>query len=100
MWSEIMAWISSQKRLTQVYVYTAAALNDCGIRPEGAVIKPWIREEIASIDPPPTQVEVDTGLGAMWAEGIRFHGVTPDAAAKFEEHPLFGKAGHKLGVAK
>jgi hypothetical protein len=95
-----MAWLSTQKRLTQVYCFVVAALNDCGIRPDGAVIKPWIREEIASIDPQPTQVEVNVALMAMWAEGVKFHGVTDDAAAKFEEHALFGKAGHKLGVAK
>lgn len=95
-----MAWIKAQKRLAQVYIFATCALNDCGIRPDGAEIKPWIREQLSFIDPQPTQVEVDTVLGSMWAEGVQFHGVTPDAAAKFEAHKLFGGAGHKLGQKK
>lgn len=95
-----MSWISGQKRLTKIYVFTASALNDCGILPDGAHIKPWVKEEIGDIDPPPAQEEVDTVLASMWAEGVKFHGVTSDAAAKFDSHPLFGKAGHKLGVAQ
>lgn len=95
-----MSWIATQKRLTKIYVFTTSALNDCGILPDGAEVKPWIREEIGDIDPPPAQAEVDTVLASMWAEGVKFHGVTPEAAAKFADHPLFGKQGHQLGVVK
>ncbi len=95
-----MSWIATQKRLTKIYIFTTSALNDCGIRPDGAEIKPWIREEIGDIEPPPAQAEVDTVLASMWAEGVKFHGSTPEAMQLFDEHPLFGKAGHKLGVAK
>jgi hypothetical protein len=95
-----MAWILGQKRLTQVYIFTTTALNDCGINPDGASIKPWIREELAKIDPPVTPVEVDVVLGGMWAEGVKFHGTTPEALAKFNDHELFGKRGHKMGSPK
>lgn len=95
-----MSWIATQKRLTKIYIFTTSALNDCGILPDGAQIRPWIKEEIGDIDPPPAQEEVDTVLASMWAEGVKFHGVTPEAAAKFDAHPLFGGAGHRLGVAK
>ncbi len=95
-----MSWIQSQKRLTKIYIFTTAALNTCGILPDGAEIKPWLKEEIGDIDPPPAQEEVDTVLASMWSEGVKFHGVTPEAAKLFDEHPLFGKAGHHLGVAK
>ena len=95
-----MAWIDAQKRLTKIYIFTTAALNDCGIFPDGAEIKPWIREEIGDIEPAPAQEEVDTVLASMWADGVKFHGMTAEAASKFNEHPLFGKAGHSLGVAQ
>jgi hypothetical protein len=95
-----VAWIKTQKRLAQCYIATAAALNDCGILPDGAEIKQWIRDELAQVDPPVTPVEVDTVLMGMWAEGVKFHGTTPEALAKFAEHELFGKRGHKMGAPK
>jgi hypothetical protein len=95
-----MSWITSQKRLTKLYIFTTAALNDCGILPDGAEIKPWIKAELGDIEPPPAQEEVDTVLASMWSEGVKFHGMTPEAVTLFDAHPLFGKAGHKLGVAQ
>jgi len=95
-----MSWITTQKRLTKLYVFTTSALNDCGIFPDGAEIKPWIKEELGDIEPPPAQAEVDTVLASMWAEGVKFHGMTLEAVKLFDEHPLFGGAGHRLGVAK
>jgi hypothetical protein len=95
-----MAWINTQKRLAQCYVYTAAALNDCGILPDGSEIKPWIREQLADLDPQPSPEEVDTVLAGMWSEGVKFHGTTPDALLKFDQHPLFGLRGHRMGAPK
>lgn len=92
-----MSWITSQKRLTKCYIYVTAALNETGILPDGAEIKPWVKAEIGDIEPPVSQAEVDTVLASMLFEGVKFHGVTPEAAAKFDAHPLFGKAGHRLG---
>lgn len=92
-----MSWIQAQKRLDQVYVYTTAKLNDCGIRPDGAVIKPWIREELDKIEPPPTKFEVEMVLVGMVSERVKFHG-TPDSAAKFAAEPLF--AGSHLGKVR
>jgi hypothetical protein len=94
-----MAWIQSQKRLTQCYIATAAALNDCGIRPDGAEIKPWIRDELTQVSPPVTEVEADLILGMMWTEGVKFENTNPNASTeKFDAHPWFGARGHKLGV--
>lgn len=92
-----MSWISAQKRLAQIYVYTTAKLNDCGIQPDGAVIKPWIREELDKIDPVPTKFEVEMILVGMVSEGVRFHG-TADSATRFAAEPLF--SGSHLGKLK
>jgi hypothetical protein len=92
-----MSWLSAQPRLTQVYVFTTAKLNDCGIRPEGAVIKPWLREELEKIDPVPTKFECEMILVGMVSEGVRFEG-REDSAAKFAAEPLF--AGSHLGKLK
>lgn len=89
-----MAWINAQKRLDQVYVFTTAKLNDCGIRPDGAVIKPWIREELDRIEPPPTKFEVEMVLVGMVSEGVKFHG-EPDSGERFQAEPIF--AGSRLG---
>lgn len=89
-----MSWITSQKRLTQVYVYTTARLNDVGVRPDGAEIKQWIKEELNDLDPIPTKFEVDMVLAGMIAEGVKFHG-DASSAARFAAEPLF--AGSKLG---
>jgi hypothetical protein len=94
-----MAWLSTQNRITQCYVATAAALNDCGIRPNGAAIKPWIRDELAGISPPVAPEEADSILIGMVVEGVHFENTNPDASTKaFDEHPWFGARGHKLGV--
>lgn len=92
-----MAWIKSQTRLTQCYVYATAVMNTCGIRPDGAEIKQWIIEELNEIEPAPTKLEIDMVLGLMWKEGVKFHG-DHEAQKRFAEHPLF--AGHKLGELK
>lgn len=89
-----MSWIRTRPRLEQVYCFTAARLNDCGIRPNGAVIKPWIREDLPHIDPQPTKFEVEMVLVGMVSEGVRFLG-EPDSAARFAADPLF--AGSQLG---
>ena len=91
-----MAWLTAQKRLTQCYVAACAALNDCGIRPDNAEIKPWIREELSQVTPPITPVEIDTVLYGMHMEGVKFHNTTPENILKFDQHELFGKRGHKL----
>jgi hypothetical protein len=93
-----MAWLSTQNRLTKCYVATVAALNDCGIRPNGAAIKPWIRDELAQVIPPVTEVEADVILGGMIAEGVQFENTNPNASTeKFDQHPWFGKRRHRLG---
>jgi hypothetical protein len=83
-----MAWIMSRPRIEQVYVYTVAALNDCGIMPDGAVIKPWIREELDQIHPVPTKVECEVVLVGLVTEGAKLIG-DKSSRAKFEAHPLF-----------
>lgn len=83
-----MAWVTSRPRLEQCYVYTVAALNDCGIMPDGAVIKPWICEELDQIFPVPTKVECEVVLVALVAEGAKLYG-DKSSRTKFETHPLF-----------
>lgn len=83
-----MSWLKHQTRLAQVYTFTVAALNDCGILPDGAEIKPWIRAEFGSLDPVPSKFEVDMVLSGMLSEGVKFRG-TPESAKLFSEHPLF-----------
>lgn len=92
-----MSWLSAQPRLTQVYVFATAKLNDCGIRPDGAVIKPWLREELDKLNPVPDKFEVEMCLVGMVTEGVKFHGDT-DSADKFAAEPLF--AGSHLGKLK
>jgi hypothetical protein len=89
-----MSWIKSRPRLEQVYVFTTAKLNDCGIRPDNAVIKPWIRDELEKIDPVPTKFEVEMVLVGMVAEGAKLYG-EPDSALRFAAEPMF--AGSVLG---
>lgn len=94
-----MAWLKGQNRITQCYVFTAAALNDCGIRPDGAEIKPWIRDELTKLSPQPAPEEVDAILVGMIYEGVTFENTNPEGSTiTFDEHPLFGKRGHKLGI--
>lgn len=85
----------TQPRLTQVYCFVVAKLNDCGIRPDGAVIKPWLRDELDSIDPVPTKFECEMILVGMVSEKVRFHG-DAGSAARFAEEPLF--TGSFLGI--
>lgn len=89
-----MSWIRSRPRLEQVYCFATARLNDCGIRPNGAVIKPWIREELDKIDPQPTKFEVEMVLVGMISDGVQLQG-DPDSAARFAADPMF--AGSALG---
>jgi hypothetical protein len=63
-----MAWISKQPRLTQVYTYVVMQLNDVGIRPCGAVIKPWIRQEIEDHGIAATNEEIATVLTGLLKE--------------------------------
>lgn len=83
-----MAWVKSRPRIEQCYVFTVAALNDCGIMPDGAVIKAWIREELEHIDPAPTKVECEIVLVGLVAEGAKLIG-DKTSRARFEAHPLF-----------
>jgi hypothetical protein len=92
-----MAWLTQQNRLTQCFVYTTAALNSCGIRPDGAEIKQWILEELPLLKIPDPE-EVDVVLAGFVADGVKFYG-DPDALDRFMAHPLLGARGHKLGVA-
>lgn len=87
----------TQPRLTQVYTFTVARLNDCGIRPDGAVIKPWLREELDRIDPVPTKFECEMVLVGMVTEKVRFQG-EPNSTERFAAEPLF--AGSQLGKIK
>ena len=91
-----MAWIAQQDRLTQCFVYTTAALNSCGIRPDGAEIRQWILEELPTIATPSPE-EVDVVLAGFVAEGVKFHG-DPGSLDKFMVHPLLGARGHRLGA--
>jgi hypothetical protein len=63
-----MAWIQKQPRLTQCYIYVACQLNDIGIRPAGAVIKPWIREEMEKYGIAADKAEIATVLAGLLAE--------------------------------
>jgi hypothetical protein len=92
-----MSWLSAQPRLTQVYTFTVAALNRCGIRPDNAVIKPWLLEELDKITPTPTKFECEMVLVGMVTEKVRFHG-DENSAAKFAAEPLF--SGSHLGKLK
>jgi hypothetical protein len=83
-----MSWLTSRPRLEQCYAFTVAALNDCGIQPDGAVIKPWIREELEKLEPQPSKVECETILVGLVAAGAKLFG-NPASKKKFEEHPLF-----------
>lgn len=83
-----MAWIASRPRLEQVYCYTVAALNDCGIRPDGAVIKSWIRDQFGSIQPQPAKEECEVVLVGIVTDGAKLVG-DPGSAEKFAAHPLF-----------
>jgi len=87
----------SQPRLTQVYTFVTHKLNACGIRPDGAVIKPWLVEELDKIDPVPTKFECEMVLVGMVTEGVRFQG-DPTSADRFSAEPLF--AGSHLGKIK
>jgi hypothetical protein len=92
-----MSWLSAQPRLTQCYVATVAALNRCGIRPNQAVIKPWLLEELDKVSPPVTKFEIEMVLVGMVSEGVKFHG-DENSAAKFAAEPMF--AGSHLGKLK
>lgn len=83
-----MAWISTRPRLEQIYCFTVAALNDCGIRPGNAVIKSWIREQFGSIQPQPAKEECETVLVGLVTSGAQLAG-DPGSAEKFARHPLF-----------
>ena len=89
-----MSWLSAQPRMTQVYVFVTHKLNSCGIRPDGAVIKPWLVEELDKVEPVPTKFECEMVLVGMVSEGVKFYGA-PDSAARFAAEPLF--AGSHLG---
>lgn len=83
-----MAWIQSRPRLEQVYCFTVAALNDCGIRPDGAVIKAWIRDQFGSIEPQPAKEECETVLVGLVTTGAKLQG-DAGSSEKFAAHPLF-----------
>lgn len=63
-----MAWITKQPRFTQIYVYVACQLNDIGILPDGAQIKPWVRQELADAGITADQQEIACVLAGMFAE--------------------------------
>ena len=93
-----MSYLTKQSRLEQCYVYVTHQLNTCGIRPDGAEIKPWLVDELAQIQPP-TGVEIGVVLSGMWVNGVKFEG-SDGSDAKFNAHPEFGGAGHKLKAKK
>lgn len=92
-----MSWLLTQPRMTQIYSFVVAKLNDCGIKPNGAVLKQWIRDDLEMIDPIPTKFEVEMLLVGMVTEGVRFQGDTT-SADRFAAEPLF--AGSYLGKLK
>lgn len=93
-----VSWLPHQPRLIQCAVYTTAALNSCGIRPNGAETKQWILEELPRIKiPDPT--EIDVVLAGFVADGVKYE-VDPGGFDKFMAHPLFGLRGHKLGEVR
>lgn len=92
-----MSWLSAQPRLTQCYVFATAALNRCGIRPDGAVIKPWLLDELDKLNPVPDKFEVEMVLVGMVSEGVKFHG-EQDSDARFAAEELF--SGSHLGKLK
>lgn len=92
-----MSWLNTQPRLTQCYVATVAALNRCGIRPNQAVIKPWLLDDLEKVAPPVTKFEVEMVLVGMVTEKVQFHGES-GSADKFAAEPLF--AGSYLGKLK
>lgn len=95
-----MAWITTRPRIEQVYCYTVAALNDCGIMPDGAVIKTWIRDEFGMINPQPTKVECEAVLVGLVTSGAKLMG-EPGSDKKFAVHPLFtGSILRGKGVVK
>lgn len=63
-----MAWIRKQPRLTQVFVYVVGQLNDIGIRPNGAEIKPWLRQEMTDEGITADSKEIATLLSGLLAE--------------------------------
>ena len=63
-----MAWLPKKDRLTQLYCIVVSQLNDVGIRPAGAEIKPWIRQEIADHGIVADQAEIATVLSGLLAE--------------------------------
>jgi hypothetical protein len=63
-----MAWISKKPRLTQTYCVVVAQLNDIGIRPGGAEIKPWIRQEIADHEITADPQEIAVILSGLLSE--------------------------------
>lgn len=92
-----MSWISTRPRLEQVYVFVTHKLNACGIRPDNAVIKSWIVEELHTIAPQPTKFECEMVLVGMLSEKVKFYG-DPDSADRFASEPLFD--GTRLGKLK
>lgn len=94
-----MAWLPKENRLTQCYVATVAALNDCGLRPNGAEVKPWLREELQKVQPPVSEVEMETVLAGFLQEGVKYHSDDPQTSQRmFSAHPVFGKRGHRVQV--
>jgi hypothetical protein len=89
-----MSWLNTQPRLTQCYVATVAALNRCGIKPDGAVIKPYLVEDLDKVTPPVTKFEIEMVLVGMVTEKVQFHG-EPDSGDRFAAEPVF--AGSHLG---
>jgi hypothetical protein len=59
------SWIQRQSRLKQVYCVVVGELNDAGILPNGAEVKPWIRQEIKD-----NKVEVTEGERQMILSGL------------------------------
>ena len=89
-----MSYLRKAKRLEQCYVYVTHQLNLCGIRPDGAEIRPWLVDELHQIQTP-SPVEIGIVLSGMWVDKVKFEG-SPGSDEKFAAHPDFGGAGHKL----
>lgn len=90
-----MSWPSSKSRLEQCYIYVGSWLNDCGIRPDGAEIKPWVREETEETCKKPSTEEVQSVLYAMYQDGVQFYS-GPGSAAAFDKHPELAATGFHL----
>jgi hypothetical protein len=64
-----MGWLEKQPRYTKIFVYVTSQLNDIGIRPNGAEIKPWVKQEMLDLGITADHTEIAMILSGMLKEG-------------------------------